>query len=231
MVYHGKPSMACSLCRIRKIKVRSFEVTVSPTNIMQCDQIRPACSQCVRVSAECHGYRSPSDLIFRDQRPAVEQRAYLRAAAQLLEKNDDKKGQKLAKLVRAGSIIATVCHTPHLVRSLPTPESELVPSLFFQYFDVEDTASGHALASCLPQTISTADDDALSVAVSSVGYALLSNITKSSDKLIMARQKYGIAVRLTCNVIQTCVASETCWAVRVILILAFFEVSCRDLPF
>jgi hypothetical protein len=155
----------------------------------------------------------------------VEQRVYRRAAAQVLAKDDDRKGQKLPALMHV------VCHTPHLVRSISTPESELIPSLFFQYFDVEDTASGHTLASCLPQTISTAEDDALSVAVSSVGYALLSNMTNSPDKLIMARQKYGIAVRLTCNILHTSVASETCWAIRVILILAIFEVSCRDFPF
>ena len=169
--------------------------------------------------------------MFRDQRPAIEQKAYFRAASQLLAKSEDKKDQTLPEFMQFGSVTAWSHHTPHLVRSIPISESGLIPSLFFQYFDVEDTASGHSLASCLPQTISDAEDDALSVAVSSVGYALLSNISKSSNKLAMARQKYGIAVRLTCNIMQTYVAPETCWVVRVILILAFFEVSCQELPF
>jgi Zn(2)-Cys(6) binuclear cluster domain-containing protein len=198
---------------------------------MQCDQIRPACSQCVRVSAPCHGYRNPSDLIFRHQRPEAEQKVYRRVAAQLLLKDGDKKSQNLPTLMHVSSVTAPLCHIPHLVRSIPPSESELIPSLFFQYFDVEDAASGHALASCMPQTLTMAKDDALSMAVSSVGYALLSTMTNSSDMLIVARKKYGIAIHLICDMLQNSVASETCWVIRVILILAFFEVSGRDLPF
>jgi hypothetical protein len=158
----------------------------------------------------------------------VEQRIYCRAAAQLLANDDPRKDQKFTTLAHAGVVAASVYEPPHLARSLPPLETDLIHSLFFQYFDVEDTASGHALASCLPQTISTSENDALSVAVSSVGCVLLSKMTNSSDKLIMARQKYGTAVRLTCNILQTTVASETCLVIRVILILAIFEVSCPN---
>jgi hypothetical protein len=121
-------------------------------------------------------------------------------------------------------------HTPHLIRSISPSVRELVAPLFFHYFDVEEATSGHALISCLPQTISeTEDDAALSAAISSVGYALLSNFTNSSDNLIMARKNYGIAVRLTSNTLQTSIpTSETCRNIRIILILAIFEVSSRD---
>jgi hypothetical protein len=150
----------------------------------------------------------------------VELRAHHGAAAQPLTTYQHVAGQKLSVLM-----------TPHLVRSISTPESQLIPSLFFQYCAVEDTASGYALTSCLPLMVSTAEDDALSAAVSSVGYALLSRMTNSSEKLIMARQKYGTAVRTTCNILRHSVASETCWVIRVILVLALFEVGGPDLPF
>ena len=114
---------------------------------------------------------------------------------------------------------------PHLIRSISTSANELAIPLFFHYFTVEDTASGHALLSCLPQTISTAEDDALSAAVLSVGYSILANITNSPDKLVMARQKYGLAVRLTYKALHTSVPSETCQIVRTIVLLALFEVS------
>jgi len=112
----------------------------------------------------------------------------------------------------------------HLARSIATPERELIPFLFFQYCAVDDTASGYALTSFLAPMVLPAEDDALSAAVSSVGYALLFRMTNSPEKLIIARQKYGTAIRITCNILQSSVASETCWVIRVIIILALFEV-------
>ncbi|KAF2677626.1 hypothetical protein K458DRAFT_491691 [Lentithecium fluviatile CBS 122367] len=52
MGYFGRPSSACALCRSRRIK---------------CDLSRPSCGQCERVSRVCSGYRSRTDLVFRDQ--------------------------------------------------------------------------------------------------------------------------------------------------------------------
>ena len=155
----------------------------------------------------------------------MERRVYSRATAQLSTADDNGKNQKRPALMHVGTLTTCASRTAHLVRSIPTPQRDLVPCLFFQYFTVEDKASGHSLASCLPQTIQTAENDALSAAVSSVGYALLSSMTNSSDKLIVARQKYGIAVRITSDILQSSVAKETCWIIRVILILALFEVS------
>jgi hypothetical protein len=113
---------------------------------------------------------------------------------------------------------------PHLLRFISPPDRELVIPLFFYYFSVEDTTSGHALLSCLPQTISMAEDDALHAAILSVGYSILANITNSSHKLLLARREYGTAVRLTHDALETSVPSETCQIVRIIVLLAFFEV-------
>ncbi|KAL4935643.1 hypothetical protein BDV06DRAFT_217276 [Aspergillus oleicola] len=52
MVYCGKPSRACSECRVKRRK---------------CDLSRPACRQCVRAGSRCDGYRGESCLAFRDQ--------------------------------------------------------------------------------------------------------------------------------------------------------------------
>jgi hypothetical protein len=161
------------------------------------------------VSAECGGYRNPADLVFRDQRPNVERRVWNGAAQ---PGNRNAHNQK------------STFTTPCLTASLSVPESELIPYLFFQYCAVEDTASGYALPTFLAPMVLPAQDDALSAAVSSVGYALLHRMTNSPEKLIVARQKYGTAVRLTCSILQTSVSSETCWVIRVIIILALFEV-------
>ncbi|KAH7168396.1 hypothetical protein DER46DRAFT_597295 [Fusarium sp. MPI-SDFR-AT-0072] len=52
MVYCGKPSRACSECRIKRRK---------------CDLSRPACRQCRRAGSRCDGYRGEESVTFRDQ--------------------------------------------------------------------------------------------------------------------------------------------------------------------
>ncbi|GLA20010.1 hypothetical protein AnigIFM62618_008136 [Aspergillus niger] len=65
MVYRGKPSPGCALCRKRRLK---------------CDQERPACSQCLRIGQECPGYQDPQALRVYDQTAAVTTKALARAA-------------------------------------------------------------------------------------------------------------------------------------------------------
>lgn len=60
MVYCGKPSKGCGHCRSRKIR---------------CDQVRPACSQCVRAKRDCPGYRDQLSLMFRDESSSVVKKA------------------------------------------------------------------------------------------------------------------------------------------------------------
>ncbi|PYH91599.1 hypothetical protein BO71DRAFT_359062 [Aspergillus ellipticus CBS 707.79] len=56
MVYRGKPSLGCALCRKRRLT---------------CDQRRPSCSQCLRVNQECSGYRDPGTLRICNQTTEV----------------------------------------------------------------------------------------------------------------------------------------------------------------
>ncbi|KAB8268457.1 hypothetical protein BDV30DRAFT_245732 [Aspergillus minisclerotigenes] len=65
MVYRGKPSPGCALCRKRRLK---------------CDQRQPSCSQCSRINQECPGYQDPRALRVYDQTTAVTTKALARAA-------------------------------------------------------------------------------------------------------------------------------------------------------
>ncbi|KAF2266388.1 hypothetical protein CC78DRAFT_156307 [Lojkania enalia] len=56
----GKPSKGCKTCRDRKVK---------------CDQKRPSCSQCIRIKRECHGYRDPVSMMFKNESEVVARRA------------------------------------------------------------------------------------------------------------------------------------------------------------
>ncbi|KAH7132495.1 hypothetical protein B0J11DRAFT_577408 [Dendryphion nanum] len=61
----GKPSKGCKNCRDRKVK---------------CDQKRPSCTQCVRISKECFGYRDPLSMMFKNESEVVARRAKIRYA-------------------------------------------------------------------------------------------------------------------------------------------------------
>ncbi|KAF2670780.1 hypothetical protein BT63DRAFT_201125 [Microthyrium microscopicum] len=214
MVNRGVPSKACGLCRTRKIK---------------CDQSRPACSQCIRVRAECPGYRNPFDLLFRDETRKVEEKSRSAAAAGTFGSTNAQPVAIMAIPSSPAIFLASRPSKQNLLHSISPTATELVLPLFFNYFTVDDTASGHSLLSFLPPKLSTAPDDPLSAAVLAVGYSILANVTRSPDRLNLARQQYATAVRTTCTAIEKSSPPQSCEVVRVILMLALYEaLSCRD---
>ncbi|ORY00608.1 hypothetical protein BCR34DRAFT_627940 [Clohesyomyces aquaticus] len=56
MVYTGKPSRGCQMCKTRRIK---------------CDEKRPTCGQCQKSGRTCPGYPDEFDLVFRDENKAM----------------------------------------------------------------------------------------------------------------------------------------------------------------
>ncbi|KAG5927818.1 hypothetical protein E4U42_001734 [Claviceps africana] len=60
MVYCGKPSRGCQMCRTRRIK---------------CDETKPTCNQCAKSRRICPGYKDEFDLVFRNETQATERRA------------------------------------------------------------------------------------------------------------------------------------------------------------
>ncbi|KAF2005940.1 hypothetical protein P154DRAFT_423163 [Amniculicola lignicola CBS 123094] len=60
MVYTGKPSRGCQMCKSRRIK---------------CDEKRPTCGQCQKSGRDCPGYPDEFDLVFRDENKAMERKA------------------------------------------------------------------------------------------------------------------------------------------------------------
>jgi hypothetical protein len=159
--------------------------------------------------------------MFRNQKLGVQQSVHRERASQSLATNSD------GKHSRASYAAFWALQRPQIRVISPSDQEQVVP-LFLHYFAVEDSSSGHAVMSFMPPKIPTADDDALSATIASIGYALLSNITRSEDKLIMARKKYGDAMRIICDTLEKTTLEESCRVMRVVLLLAFFEASRPD---
>ncbi|KAJ8118181.1 hypothetical protein OPT61_g799 [Boeremia exigua] len=60
MVYTGKPSRGCGMCKSRRIK---------------CDEKRPTCGNCKKSGRDCPGYPDEFDLVFRDENKAMARKA------------------------------------------------------------------------------------------------------------------------------------------------------------
>ncbi|EUC49845.1 hypothetical protein COCMIDRAFT_83594 [Bipolaris oryzae ATCC 44560] len=60
MVYTGKPSRGCGMCKTRRIK---------------CDEKRPTCGNCKKSARVCPGYPDDFDLVFRDENKAMAKKA------------------------------------------------------------------------------------------------------------------------------------------------------------
>ncbi|CAO2654501.1 Nn.00g112340.m01.CDS01 [Neocucurbitaria sp. VM-36] len=60
MVYTGKPSRGCGMCKSRRIK---------------CDEKRPTCGNCKKSGRDCPGFPDEFDLVFRDENKAMAKKA------------------------------------------------------------------------------------------------------------------------------------------------------------
>ena len=66
-------SRGCKLCLERRVKVlNSRDLPCLSTNILQCDEKRPGCLQCLRQGHPCPGYKYRIE--FRDEGPRLRQR-------------------------------------------------------------------------------------------------------------------------------------------------------------
>ncbi len=79
MPFSGRPSDACGPCRKGRLRVSSAEAfpsfpplfsspeAPSQPYVLQCDRARPSCTQCLRKSIICFGYRNVLQLLFKDE--------------------------------------------------------------------------------------------------------------------------------------------------------------------
>ncbi|KAI8717060.1 Zn(2)-C6 fungal-type domain-containing protein [Fusarium sp. LHS14.1] len=74
MVNRGRPSKDCLPCRKRKLR---------------CDLKAGTCGQCQRARLECHGYRNPQDLVFRDQTDVARHKVLARVGVPVLNLDMD----------------------------------------------------------------------------------------------------------------------------------------------
>ncbi len=235
MVFCGKPSKGCSNCRIRRIKVTPTlrqHFCYLRLTVFQCDQIDPACSQCLRASKVCPGYRDQLSLLFRDESKKVLRKASVPKSTAEYRKSS--RGQ--AHSTGNSDCSAATCPTSQaLVAPPPTvPRRSLSPEyldegiifFFTQYVTLKSnfpTGKFDLLDSPILATLLV--NDSVNNAVSSVGYAGLSNVTNNPEHMVIARKKYATSLRNMTLALKDTANADLDAAFKSVILLAAFEVS------
>ncbi|KAG9239468.1 hypothetical protein BJ875DRAFT_448170 [Amylocarpus encephaloides] len=219
MVFCGRPSKGCSHCRTRRIK---------------CDQVKPACSQCLRAEKVCPGYRDQIELLFRDENATV-----LRKAWGPKPRHEGQKNKKTSTKSKAAELVhspvpehvnfnfLSLAWDPSISpQNLSTPaDDEGIKFFFTHYVSVVSTNSaGQVILTSSPLWDAVSSNTSFYNAVSSVGFAGLSNVTKDQGHMIVARKKYAVALDEIKALLKSAPKQHLDGAFKSVLTLAVFEV-------
>ncbi|KAG6057237.1 hypothetical protein E4U17_001532 [Claviceps sp. LM77 group G4] len=125
MVYCGKPSRGCQMCRTRRIK---------------CDETKPTCNQCAKSRRVCPGYKDEFDLVFRNETQATERRARKASKKALEHKQRRETDRDTSPSSSNGSSDTGGSHSPI------TPISRLPSVRNTPQIPLEDQAACHFIA-------------------------------------------------------------------------------------
>lgn len=199
--------------------------------MVQCDEGRPACHQCVSSKRPCPGYLDQFDLVLRDQTDAVRSRAERKRRR---EKQQHPPGQMTDWAISAvhhaqpdeNAIIDRSVRSLTISPSLTETPEQLALCIFFNGFVIlsfhPDGQRGF-LECLLPLYNATSPDSLLFNATAAVALTISGGYRKSH--FLRRRAVFGKALRMASIAIQDPVASTEDETLMAILLLGFYEVS------
>ncbi|KAL3477753.1 hypothetical protein BJX99DRAFT_245966 [Aspergillus californicus] len=217
MTFCCRPSQNCLRCRQRRIK---------------CDRVRPECSQCKRAGKECAGYREETSMLFRDENERTIRRA-IAAKERSLAKQQAivRRPQTAGVLSDAGttSEVTISKFNTVLVLNRPMP---ITPGnidsqglqFFIHHFSTVPWFDGSFLQAQNFAVVQDLDaDPSFRGSVVSIGLAAMSNVRRDNSLLDLARQRHGVTLREVRKAIARPSSSNVGNILRLILMLAIFE--------
>ncbi|KAH8811070.1 hypothetical protein F5884DRAFT_854432 [Xylogone sp. PMI_703] len=203
-------SEACANCRSRRIKVDPcsrrfstfFVLWISNTG-EQCNQLKPRCSQCARAGLTCSGFRTPYDLVFRDETSLTIRKHY--GIKYVNEQNIQ------SHVTNAGPIAG-----------LALPVEDVAEAFFFRNYSIVGSCPN-----CGKSTIQQLQCS-LPVCVISVGLAGLATAKNDYSLMNRAKQKYGNALYLLTKELLDYEESTVGTTVAASFVLSMFEIVACD---
>ncbi len=214
-----------------RCKYHAVMFTTNSIDDLKCDQGRPRCFRCTKSGRTCGGYRSELDLMFCDETASIVDKAQARAikisahrppectdmdAIAELSSQTDPKSTEWKKLLPKVS---------QLSMALSVSAEDQATSFFFSNYVFDEERHSRGNFSFLPTLYRHESiESLLSVTVTSVGMAGLSNMARCSTIGAAAKRKYVRALALTNDALrnpQQAVEDRTLIA---IMLLSMFEV-------
>jgi hypothetical protein len=210
----------------------------------KCDQIEPACSQCLRAQKECPGYRDQLALAFRDENAKVIQKAHIpkprKEQHRVKRVNQKAKGnfdtfdtvdtyclsEKSSKSPSPDSLIRRN-NSPTYSLSTPLFDDQGIHFFFAHYVTIlynpgtmKSIGNGTS-----PLWEALFKSPLFTNTVSSVGFAGLSNVTNNKNHMIVARKKYAVTLREIKQALADITKGDLDGTFKAVLLLAAYEVS------
>ncbi|KAJ5033612.1 uncharacterized protein L3040_008724 [Drepanopeziza brunnea f. sp. 'multigermtubi'] len=229
MVYCGKPSRGCQMCRTRRIK---------------CDETKPTCNQCAKSRRVCPGYKDDFDLVFRNETQATERRARRsgnskRVAAQISfatqqsafssSPKDESSPERLPTLIAPNpGVEASRALVPTGgLRTLQVPLEIQAPNFFVNNFVIAPRHESRGYFDfLLPMLKNERPDSHLQLAFGAVAMASLANRPNTRGQKHLFSQavgQYTKALKATNLALQSAAHQKTDATLAAILMLGFFE--------
>ncbi|CAG8375507.1 unnamed protein product [Penicillium salamii] len=183
----SRASPACGNCRSRRIK---------------CNFLRPRCSQCARAGLECGGYRSRSELLFRDQTKST-----------------------IAK-VHPEDFKVIHTHNPAICGNLPAKPTFHVDGLAQKVFTDNFPVFGEGCKSWMEGR--AIQPSSSTISLTSVGLAALALVHKDPHMMDLARRKYHTAIGSLTTAIRHHGAPGVEQSIAACFILSIFESSVSN---
>ncbi|RHZ59021.1 Zn(II)2Cys6 transcription factor [Aspergillus thermomutatus] len=235
MVFCGKPSKGCGQCRSRKIR---------------CDQVRPACSQCLKGNRACPGYRDELSLMFRDESQQVVRKARNSAAAR--KSKQARKARRTLSPSESSPESSSGATTVSASRSSDaidfSDDSPLQPELIERqpltrlqpsYQTTQDEAvcyflrynpwpGFHWMIDLSPEFLArtgfSVSQEAMKASVGAVGTAMLGRVRQDMSMIIAAEADYGYALQMLAFAVSNPAEVKANPTLGAVLMLAIFEV-------
>ncbi|KAK2477456.1 hypothetical protein H9L39_09944 [Fusarium oxysporum f. sp. albedinis] len=208
MVYCGKPSRACSECRIKRRK---------------CDLSRPACRQCRRAGSRCDGYRGEESVTFRDQTTeTLDKMSFFSNPSLLPVSSNDKQGVSVWPKVHQSKDRPN--HYPWF-RLTVTPEDQAL-HFFFHHYVVPESGRSPTHPDCHGIIYKRATGPGyLADLINAVGLAGLAYMRSKPTLISVASQALSRALHGICAALMDPSEASSDQMLVAVMLLAWYETS------
>lgn len=188
----------------------------------QCDRAEPTCSQCVRASFSCPGYRDPQQVYYRNENEKV--RSRVRSAQYRTERQVSSAKEITPQSRRAFKAAVVAQSLQSLPASLPSSTSAESVGFFFRYYVLDDVHNIPIYLSASQMEVLAATNPLVMQSLVAVGLAGLSNIKKSTELMTKATGEYTQALHLINCTLKDGTQCKSDATLAATMLLGMFEV-------